>query len=141
MRERRGQEKKKKHWGHEKAIRQGRKKLGKTEGKKLKLNPDEKPETGEKNRGKTEHKSRERNNTQRDRENKRAAINIDEYWLCHCLRPCKQRKPRIKTNSQQASLFITFSALKVAEKTKGTRRQVSAEGRQNEAVGEDPSAL
>jgi len=30
---------------------------------------------------------------------------------------------------------------KVAEKTKGTRRQVSAERRQREAAGEDPSAL
>jgi hypothetical protein len=132
---------KKETLGTRKSHTAGKKKLGKTGGKKLKLNPDEKPETGEKNRGKTEHKSRERNNTQRDRENKRAAINRDEYWLCHCLRPCKQRKPRIKTNSQQASLFITFSASKVAEKTKGTRRQVSAEGRQREAAGEDPSAL
>jgi hypothetical protein len=75
------------------------------------------------------HKSRERNNTQRDGENMRAAILRDEYWPCHCLRPCKQRKPRIKTNSQQADLFIIFSVSKAAEKTKGTRRQVNTEGR------------
>ena len=65
----------------------------------------------------------------KNRETEREAIHKDEYWLCHCLRPCKQQKPRIKTNSQQAGLFIIFSVSKAAEQTKGARRQVNIEGR------------
>jgi hypothetical protein len=41
----------------------------------------------------------------------------------------QKKKKHLKTNSQQAGLFIIFSASKAAEKTKGTRRQVNTEGR------------
>jgi hypothetical protein len=73
-----------------KTTREGMRKK-KKKGKR-KLNPDKRPETGEKNRGKTEHKSRERNNTQRDGENKRAAIHRDEYWLCRLPSPLQTTK-------------------------------------------------
>jgi hypothetical protein len=43
--------------------------------------------------------------------------------------PADKENPRIKTNSQQAGLFIIFLASKAAKKTKGKRRQVSIEGR------------
>jgi hypothetical protein len=55
--------------------------------------------------------------------------------------PADKERPRIKTNSQQAGLFIIFLVSKAAEKTKRKRRQVSTEGRKREAVGENPSAL
>jgi len=45
------------------------------------------------------------------------------------------QKKTPKTNSQQAD--IIFLVLKVAEKTKGKHRQVSTEGRQREAIGEN----
>ena len=94
-----GGEKRKKNWGLKGGETVGfwMRNQGKTSAK-----PRQK--TRGENQSKEERKSIaqiQSNNTQIDGENKKAAIHRDEYWLCHCLRPCKQRKPRIKTNSQQ----------------------------------------
>jgi hypothetical protein len=88
--------------------------------------------TREENQSKEERKSRaqiQSNNTQRDGENKRAAIHRDEYWLCHCLRPCKQRKPRIKTNSQQERTNISSSSSSLPSPITRATSRVKSKGR------------
>jgi hypothetical protein len=99
-------------------------------------------------KGGTEAKPRQKTKNQRikqkktqKREGKVKEQHREEDWLCNYFRPCRQRKTQNQNQFKAGRPLHHLLSFKVAEKTKGTCRQVSAEGRQREAAGEDPSAL
>jgi len=95
-------------------------------------------------KGGTEAKPRKKTKNQRitqKREGKVKEQHREEDWLCNYFRPCRQRKTQNQNQFKAGQPLHHLLSFKVAEKTKGTCRQVSVEGRQKEAAGEDPSAL
>jgi len=80
-------------------------------------------------------------NKTRKREGKVKEQHKEEDWLYNYFHPCRQRKTWNQNQFKASRPFHHLLSFKVAGKTKGTCRQMSAEGRQREAAGEDPSAL
>ena len=93
---------KRKNWGEEQEQRKKRK-------PRKKQNPNREHEPN-----KEKHRKRRKN---------QGATQRGVVVLPLFSSPQTKKKPRIKRNSQQADLFIILLASKVAEKTKGKRRQ------------------